>query len=55
MQLRLVRRRGDKARRELAHSNHAKSAQRDACSAVRRPLLNGAIRARDARLGIHTH
>jgi len=54
MRLRLVRRREDKARRELAHNNHAKSTVRDANSARRRPLLNGVIRARDARHGNQT-
>ena len=47
------RRRGDGARRALSHNNHAESALRGACSAVRRPLLHGAIRAREnARHGI---
>ena len=36
------------------HYNHAKSALRGACSAVRRSLLHGAIRARDTRHGVRT-
>ena len=54
MRLRLVRRCGDKARRKLAHNNHAKSTLRDACSTIRRPPFHGTIRARDAWHGIRT-
>ena len=46
------RRRDDGAHRELADNIHAKQTLRETCSAVRRPLLHGAIRARDARHGI---
>ena len=40
---------GWSAPRVGSQHNHAKSALRDVCSAVRRPLLHGTLRIRDAR------
>ena len=45
---------GWRAPRVGPQPNHAKSALQGACSVLRRPLLVGAIRARDARHGIRT-